>query len=104
MEHLKMRPEVACVGGDYQHVHDSEAGRYISLAMESKFGMGSGNYRTLTSNSLVDTVGVPMYRRSIFKEVGYFDEALTRNQDDEFNFRVSQRGYKIMYVHAAKVT
>jgi glycosyltransferase involved in cell wall biosynthesis len=104
LDTLKTRPDVACVGGDYQHVHDSAAGRDISLAMESKFGMGAGNYRTLDGDGYVDTVGIPMYRKSIFEQVGYFDETLTRNQDDEFNFRLRQRGLKIMYVHAAKAT
>lgn len=101
---LKENPSVDCVGGDYQHVSDTSAGRYLAMAMESKFGVGMGNYRTMNENCLVDTVGVPMYRRSIFEEVGYFDEALTRNQDDDFNFRLSQRGRKILYVHSAKTT
>ncbi len=101
---LKVRPDVACVGGDYQHVYDSQAGRFISLAMESKFGMGAGNYRTMDRDAYVDTVGIPMYRRSIFEQIGYFDEQLTRNQDDEFNFRLRQRGKKILYVHEAKAT
>lgn len=101
---LETRPDVVCVGGDYQHVFDSTQGRWIARAMESKFGMGSGNYRTMSGDSYVDTVGVPMYRASTFKDIGLFDEQLTRNQDDEFNFRVTQRGGKIMYVHDAKVT
>ena len=101
---LEANPEVACAGGDYQHVGDSEQGRYISLAMESKFGVGMGNYRTMQEDALVDTVGVPLYRREIFKQVGMFDERLTRNQDDDFNFRLREKGFKILYVHAAKTT
>ncbi len=101
---LNTRPDVACVGGDYQHVSDSSAGEVIALAMESKFGVGAGNYRTMRIDCYVDTVGVPMYRSSIFREVGTFDERLTRNQDDEFNFRLQQKGLKIFYVHNAKVT
>lgn len=101
---LQLRTDVACVGGDYQHVSDSESGRLISLAMESKFGVGGGNYRTMREDCLVDTVGVPLYRKSIFSEVGLFDESLTRNQDDDFNYRLRQRGFKILYVHAAKVS
>lgn len=101
---LDANPGVACVGGDYQHVYDSDAGRLVAAAMESRFGVGGSNYRTKTEDTFVDTVGVPMYRRAIFNEVGYFDENLTRNQDDDFNFRVTQRGGKILYVHAAKVT
>ncbi len=101
---LQTRPDVACVGGDYQHVYDSKQGRLIAKAMESKFGVGAGNYRTMSDDAYVDTVGIPLYRASIFKDVGMFDERLTRNQDDEFNFRVTQKGFKILYVHAAKAT
>ena len=72
--------------------------------MESKFGVGSSNYRTMTQDSYVDTVGIPLYRSRIFQDVGLFDDRLTRNQDDDFNFRVTQKGYKILYVHAAKAT
>ncbi len=101
---LNAHPEVDCVGGDYQHVSDSEAGRFLALAMESKFGVGMGNYRTMEQDTLVDTVGVPMYRRAIVQEVGKFDERLTRNQDDDFNFRLSMKGKKILYAHSAKTT
>lgn len=101
---LESHPQVDCVGGDYQHVSDSKGGQYLARAMESKFGVGMGNYRTMQKDMLVDTVGVPMYRRGIFTEVGLFDEALTRNQDDDFNFRLTKRGKKIMYVHSAKTT
>lgn len=101
---LNASPEVACVGGDFQHVHDSPPGEAITRAMESKFGVGGSNYRTMSADTYVDTVGVPLYRRAIFNEIGLFDENLTRNQDDEFNFRVRRAGYKILYVHQAKTT
>lgn len=104
METLAKRPRVGCVGGDFQHVFETEEGQSISRAMESKFGVGAGNYRTLQSDAYVDTVGIPMYRRSTFEELGYFDESLTRNQDDDFNFRVRRAGYQILYVHEAKAT
>ena len=104
MRTLDQRPDVACVGGDYQHVYDNEQSRAIALAMESKFGVGGGNYRTMQRDAYVDTVGIPLYRRAIFTEVGIFDERLTRNQDDEFNYRVRAAGFKIFYVHEAKAT
>lgn len=100
---LEENPMISCVGGDYQHTYSTPAGEYISWAMESKFGVGAGNYRTMKKNTYVDTVGVPMYRRSIFEEIGFFDENLARNQDDDFNFRVRKKGHKILYVCDAKV-
>ena len=99
---LEENPEIACVGGDYQHVYGSGFSRFITHAMDSKFGVGSTNYRTKKESCFVDTVGIPMYRKSIFEEIGYFDERLTRNQDDDFNYRVSLKGYKIFYVFEAK--
>ncbi len=104
MSNLIEHPNVACVGGNLQHVHDSHEGRMISLAMESKFGVGMDSYRTAVKDSYVDTVAVPLYHRYIFKEIGFFDENLTRNQDDDFNFRVRRKGYQVLYVHEAKAT
>tara|TARA_B100001057_G_scaffold172143_1_gene172904 strand:- start:497 stop:1510 length:1014 start_codon:yes stop_codon:yes gene_type:complete len=99
---LEENPDIACVGGDYQHVYDTDLSRFITYVMESKFGVGSTNYRTKKESSYVDTVGIPMYRRSIFDEIGYFDERLARNQDDDFNFRITEAGHQIYYVFEAK--
>jgi len=104
VEALEAHPEAACVGGDYQHVFDTPASRHISMAMESKFGVGASNYRTMNNSCFVDTVGVPMYRREIFNEIGLFDERLTRNQDDDFNYRVTRAGHRIYYCHEARTT
>jgi len=100
---LEKDPTIACVGGDYQHRHDTAKARFIAAAMESKFGVGPSNYRTMKQDCYVDTVGVPMYRKSIFDEIGLFDERLTRNQDDDFNFRVTSKGHKIFYCSSAVV-
>jgi GT2 family glycosyltransferase len=45
----------------------------------------------------VDTVAFGAYRSSVFEEIGYFDEELVRNQDDEFNFRITKNGGKIWF-------
>jgi GT2 family glycosyltransferase len=103
VEVLKEKPEVVCAGGDFQHVFETEDGRWISCAMESWFGVGGSNYRVLQESGYVDTVGVPLIRNSVFSNVGYFDEDLTRNQDDDFSYRLTQKGYKIYYRHDAKV-
>lgn len=99
---LQSDDKIGCVGGDYQHSFQNQSSQALALAMESKFGVGGSNYRTMSKSGYVDTVGVPMYRRSIFCELGLFDEMLTRNQDDDFNFRLTQAGFKVYYVHEAK--
>ena len=43
----------------------------------------------------VDTVYLGCWRREIFDRIGFFDEELVRNQDDEFNLRIMRSGGKI---------
>lgn len=86
-----------CIGGSVENVYLNEVGNYIADAMCTSFGMGLGNFRTISSSGFVDTVGTPMYPSWVFDRIGYFDEDLVRNQDDEFNFRVTQAGGKIYF-------
>lgn len=86
---------VAGVGGKVSNIFENDKSKGIALAMNSTFGVGGGNFRALSKSGSVDTVGTPMYRKKIFDIVGLFDEALIRNQDDEFNYRVTKAGYKL---------
>ena len=65
--------------------------------MSSSFGMGLGNFRTLSKSAYTDTVTSPMYPKKVFDTIGLFDAQLTRNQDDDFNFRVLKAGGKIWF-------
>jgi glycosyltransferase involved in cell wall biosynthesis len=87
--------KIKCVGGSIHNIFTNKTSRYIALAMNSPFGVGGGNFRVANSSSFVDTVGTPMYHKSTFEEFGLFDENLVRNQDDEYNFRLTSAGYKI---------
>jgi GT2 family glycosyltransferase len=64
--------------------------------MSSPFGVGNAHFRTGTKSGYVDTVAFGAYRTEVFEKAGYFDEDLTRNQDDEFNYRIGQHGFKIL--------
>jgi GT2 family glycosyltransferase len=90
---------VWCVGGRIINEYINEKGKIIASAMSTTFGMGLGNFRTLEKSGFTDTVTSPMYPRFVFDKIGYFDEELIRNQDDDFNFRVTQAGGKIFYDH-----
>ncbi len=65
--------------------------------MGTSLGIGIGNFRTLSASGFTDTVTSPMYPKFVFEKIGYFDEDLIRNQDDDFNFRVSKAGGKIYF-------
>lgn len=94
---LRSDPKIGCVGGKINNVYENETSKVIAGAMASSFGVGGGNFRHLKEDTFTDTVPTPVYRKSIFNEIGLFDEELVRNQDDELNYRVLQKGYKIFY-------
>ena len=78
----------------------------ISLAMSCSFGVGNSYYRTTTNKKEpfeVDTVPFGCYRRSVFERIGYFDEELVRNQDNEFNERLLKAGGKILLIPDLKI-
>ena len=89
--------QVACTGGLINNIHENTSAKVISKAMSSPFGVGNARFRTGGKADYVDTVAFGAYRRSVLDEIGYFDEALVRNQDDELNFRVTKAGYLIWF-------
>lgn len=93
---LRNDMKIGCVGGIVNNSFENKTSELISFAMSTKFGMGFSNFRTQSVDTFVDSVGTPCFRRSIFNEIGYFDENLTRNQDDDFSYRLIQAGYKIL--------
>lgn len=99
LQTLQQNKEIWCVGGRIENVAINQTGELISEVMSSTFGMGLGNFRTLKTSGFTDTVTSPMYPYEVFEKIGFFDEDLIRNQDDDFNFRVTQAGGKIYYIH-----
>jgi glycosyltransferase involved in cell wall biosynthesis len=84
-----------CVGGAIETLGETFTARAIALAMSSPFGVGGARFRYSTRAGYVDTLAFGAYRRAVFDRIGLFDEELVRNQDDEFNFRLTRAGGKI---------
>jgi GT2 family glycosyltransferase len=99
IEQLQKDSDTWCSGGRIVNEFINDNGEIFSKAMATSFGMGIGNFRTLSKSGFTDTVTSPMYRYDVFETIGYFDEELIRNQDDDFNFRISKEGGKIYYNH-----
>ena len=73
--------------------------RAIAVALAHPFGVGNARFRLGTSEPRqVDTVPFGCFRRDVFERFGLFDEDLIRNQDDEFNFRVTKAGGRVLLV------
>ena len=56
------------------------------------FGVGDALYRFTNRAGAVDTVPFGAFRRSLFEQIGHFDESLLTNEDYEFNTRIRQHG------------
>ena len=97
LEVLRAHPESGCVGGVVEQVHGDELSRRIGLALSSPFGVGDARFRTGGVAGHVDTVAFGAYRKSVLEELGGFDAALVRNQDDELNFRLTETGWRIWF-------
>lgn len=76
---------------------DSVAARAIALAVAHPFGIGDAKYRLAASASqFVDTVPFGAYRKSLWQDLGGYDEKLLSNEDYDFHYRVRQRGGRIL--------
>lgn len=96
VQHLQNDQSLGCVGGIIDNIHEDVVSERIGKAMSSSFGVGNAHFRTGTQSGYVDTVAFGAYRREVFERCGMFDEELIRNQDDEFNFRISKAGFRIL--------
>ncbi len=60
IEVLKSNENNWCVGGSLINQYTNSESQIISKAMSSSFGMGLGNFRTLSKSGYTDTVTSPM--------------------------------------------
>lgn len=80
------------VGGPALTRADGYLATAIATAYHSPFACGGARFHQAAFEGAVDTVTYGCWRRSLFDRLGYFDEALVRNQDDELNLRIVRAG------------
>ncbi len=83
------------VGGPMNPVGKTIIQKAVAYATSGWFGIGNSKFHVLNYNGFVDSVYLGAWKREIFNEVGYFDERMKRNQDDEFHYRAKSKGKKI---------
>lgn len=69
--------------------------RAIAAAHHSCFAVGGARFHNVDYEGPADTVMYGCWHRALFERIGLFDEELVRNQDDEFNLRITRAGGKI---------
>ena len=95
IQSLNEHPEAWVAGGYIKTLADSFMGQAIASAMRSPIGVGNSRFRLGDYEGWVDTLAFGTHHKWIVDKVGYFDEELVRNQDDEFNLRIILAGGKI---------
>lgn len=76
---------------------DSPIASALALAQKHPLGVGNSSYRVgIDSPKWVDTVPYGCFPKELFDRIGLFDIELVRNQDDEFNARIINKGGKIL--------
>jgi succinoglycan biosynthesis protein ExoA len=77
---------------------ETPAGRAIALAVAHPFGIGDAKYRMPDGapTEFVDTVPFGVFRKSLWADVGGFNEELLANEDYDFHYRIRQRGGRIL--------
>jgi succinoglycan biosynthesis protein ExoA len=91
------------VGGVFVPTGKTETERAVGIAMDSPFGGIHWTRHGSDERVEVDTVPYGAFRADVFDRIGYFDESLVRNQDDEFNLRLRLAGGKIILDPAIRI-
>lgn len=77
--------------------NDTSTARAIALAVSHPFGIGDAQYRlTAQCSQYVDTVPFGAFRKSLWQELGGFNEDLLANEDYDFHYRVRRSNGLIM--------
>lgn len=86
-----------CVGGRLIKTGSGKVGRAIATASSSRFGVGDSAFHYLQRPEDVESVFPGFWPRVVFERVGLFDPELSRNQDEEFSFRIRKAGGTIRF-------
>lgn len=82
------------IGGIWriQPYRDDWIARSIAVAASHPIAVGDARYRIGGEPQAVDTVPFGSFKKSIFQQIGTFDEKLLANEDYEFNARIRENG------------
>ncbi len=89
--------DAVCVGGRLITKSLDGYDDLISNILSSPFGVGNSSFRTSNISGYADTAVYGLYKKSIFNEVGFFNENYVRNQDIELHSRIKASGGKFYF-------
>lgn len=83
------------VGGPMIKSGETHFQKAVAYFTSTPFAVGDSKIHKTDYSGPSDHVYLGAWKRDIFKEIGYFDERLIRNQDDELHYRAKSKGKKI---------
>src|SRR3954447_4697160 len=92
------------VGGLMWAVGQTDFERAVARAMTSRFGVGNAPFHVGGEEGAADTVYLGVFRREALAAVGGYDEAFTRAQDWEMNYRLRRAGGQVWFTPALRVS
>lgn len=101
---LDEHPEAECVGGPITSAGKSIFGQAVAAAMSHPVGIGNARHRHPNFEGYAEGACYPVFRKEIFEKIGFYDEMLVRNQDDELNYRLAKQGGKVFLSPRARST
>ncbi|HWC64859.1 MAG TPA: glycosyltransferase, partial [Thermoanaerobaculia bacterium] len=84
------------VGGRMTAVGEGAFARAVAAATSSRFGVGGARFHYSGREEWVDTVYMGAWPKSVLDALGGFDPEMVRDQDDELNYRLRERGGRIL--------
>ncbi len=80
---------------------ETVAARAIALGVSHPFGIGDAKYRLSENDGSatqeeVDTVAFACFPKSLWQQLGGYDEGLLTNEDYDFNYRARVRGRRVV--------
>lgn len=94
IEYLK-KTKAANVGGTTVVRGKTPTQKVIAAAYHSPFALGGSKHYDENYEGYTDTVAWGSFERDYLIKIGMYDERLPRSEDDDLNFRISERGDKI---------
>ena len=77
---------------------ETTVARAIAQVVAHPFGIGDAQYRLAHTGGVraVDTVPFGVFRKTLWQQLGGFNESLLANEDYDFNYRARQQGGRVL--------
>lgn len=94
VEYLK-KTDAVNVGGPMIAQGKTPVQRAVAAAYHSPFALGGGKFHIEGYEGYADTVFLGAFKKETMEELDYYDPNLPRSEDDDLNFRIQEKGYKV---------